>query len=195
MQKIIFTEEYCKPENLHPFTYTRHIQDIRVGILTIREKWERYLKLPSADKWEDYYLDTGDSVRIDKQIGNDEYLLVHANVLPTAAIINQWLAEARKVLKGHEPANMVTLRVGELLFKKPVKTGNHIRIYGEVVSLGNTSITLKIEVRKYNLYSGEEAVVCTTNMTFVRIDDDGSPTPIGASVRKAHKELMAALEN
>ena len=62
MQKIIFTEEYCKPENLHPFTYTRHIQDIRVGILTIREKWERYLKLPSADKWEDYYLDTGDSV-------------------------------------------------------------------------------------------------------------------------------------
>ncbi len=28
----------------------------------------------------------------------------------TAAIINQWLAEARKVLKGHEPANMVTLR-------------------------------------------------------------------------------------
>jgi len=89
MQKIIFTEEYCKPENLHPFTYTRHIQDIRVGILTIREKWERYLKLPSADKWEDYYLDTGDSVRIDKQIGNDEYLLVHANVLPTAAIISQ----------------------------------------------------------------------------------------------------------
>ncbi len=96
MQKIIFTEEYCKPENLHPFTYTRHIQDIRVGILTIREKWERYLKLPSADKWEDYYLDTGDSVRIDKQIGNDEYLLVHANVLPTAAIIGKvaWLSNS-----------------------------------------------------------------------------------------------------
>ncbi len=28
----------------------------------------------------------------------------------TAALVNQWVAEAAKVLKGHEPANMVTLR-------------------------------------------------------------------------------------
>lgn len=28
----------------------------------------------------------------------------------TAKLVNQWLDEARKVLKGHEPANMVTLR-------------------------------------------------------------------------------------
>ncbi|HMU10870.1 MAG TPA: putative sugar nucleotidyl transferase [Ferruginibacter sp.] len=87
MQKIIFTEEYCKPENLHPFTYTRHIHDIRIGILTIREKWERYLKIPSADKWEDNYLDSERSIKINKGIGKDDYLMVHANVLPTAALI------------------------------------------------------------------------------------------------------------
>lgn len=120
---------------------------------------------------------------------------VHNNLF--GGTLMEWIDEAAAAYATEYcyTPNMVTLRVGELLFKKPVKTGNHIRIYGEVVSLGNTSITLKIEVRKYNLYSGEEAVVCTTNMTFVRIDDDGSPTPIGASVRKAHKELMAALEN
>lgn len=120
---------------------------------------------------------------------------VHNNLF--GGTLMEWIDEAAAAYATEYcyTPNMVTLRVGELLFKKPVKTGNHIRIYGEVVSLGNTSITLKIEVRKYNLYSGEEAVVCTTNMTFVRIDDDGSPTPIGASVRRAHKELMAALEN
>lgn len=89
MQKIIFTEEYCKPENLHPFTFTRRIPDIRVGILTIREKWERMLKLSSYDKWEDDYLDNERSVRIDPGIGNEVYLLVHANVLPTPAIIKK----------------------------------------------------------------------------------------------------------
>ena len=89
MQKIIFTEEYCKPENLHPFTFNRHIQDIRVGILTIREKWERMLKLASWDKWEDNLLDTDRSIRIDPKIGNETYLLVHANVLPTPAIIKK----------------------------------------------------------------------------------------------------------
>jgi UDP-N-acetylglucosamine diphosphorylase/glucosamine-1-phosphate N-acetyltransferase len=89
MQKIIFTEEYCKPENLHPFTYTRHIQDIRIGILTIREKWEKYLKIPSFDKWEDHYLDTKQSIKIEKGIDKDEYALIHANVLPSKAIISK----------------------------------------------------------------------------------------------------------
>src|SRR6187200_3375487 len=48
--KIIFTEEFCQPENLYPFTLTRQIQDIRVGILTIREKWENILPSPKLIK-------------------------------------------------------------------------------------------------------------------------------------------------
>jgi hypothetical protein len=41
MDKIIFTEEFCQPENLFPFTLTRQVQDIRVGILTIRENGKK----------------------------------------------------------------------------------------------------------------------------------------------------------
>ena len=89
MQKIIFTEEYCKPANLHPFTLTRHIQDIRVGILTIREKWERMLQLPSFNKWEDHYLGDESSVKIGEHIDADTALLVHANVLPTKGMISK----------------------------------------------------------------------------------------------------------
>src|SRR6266545_6530687 len=87
MHKIIFTEEFCQPENLHPFTLTRQIQDIRVGILTIREKWERWLGLPSFDKWEDDYKDLDRSIRIDKNIGNDVFLMIQGNILPTPKMI------------------------------------------------------------------------------------------------------------
>ena len=87
MQKIVFTEEFCQPESLHPFTLTRQIQDIRVGILTIREKWERWLGLSSFDKWEDDYKDLDRSIRIDKKIGDDVFLMVHGNVLPTAKMV------------------------------------------------------------------------------------------------------------
>lgn len=87
MPKIIFTEEFCQPENLHPFTLTRQIQDIRVGILTIREKWEQWLRLPSFDKWEDDYKDLDRSLRIDKNIGADVFLMIHGNVLPTSKMI------------------------------------------------------------------------------------------------------------
>ena len=88
MNKIIFTEEFCQPENLHPFTLTRQIQDIRVGILTIREKWERMLGLPSFDRKEDDYKDLERSVQLAEAIDKDGYcLMIHGNVLPTPALV------------------------------------------------------------------------------------------------------------
>lgn len=127
---------------------------------------------------------------INKKICMGKDIGIHGNMF--GGILMAWIDEAAAAFATeycHTP-NMVTLRVGELLFKKPIKTGNHIRVYGEVAHLGSTSITLNIDVRKYNLYSSEETVVCTTSITFVRIDDDGNPTPIGESIKKKHREAM-----
>lgn len=131
---------------------------------------------------------------ITKKICMGKDIGVHGNLF--GGILMSWIDEAAGAFATeycHTP-NMVTLRVGELLFKKPIRTGNHIRIYGEVAHLGNTSIDLKIDVRKYNLYSGEETVVCTTSITFVRIDEDGHPTPIGDSIRAKHEEEKQNIE-
>jgi acyl-CoA thioesterase YciA len=67
--------------------------------------------------------------------------------------------------------------------------GFQIRIYGEVQKMGKTSITLKIEARKYNVYSQEEVVVCTTNIVFVRIDEAGEPIPIPSPVIERYSNL------
>ncbi|MBA2745598.1 MAG: glucose-1-phosphate thymidylyltransferase, partial [Flavisolibacter sp.] len=82
MKKIVFTEEYCQPENLFPFTLTRQIQDTRIGILTIREKWELALELPSFDKFENDYKDLDRAIKLDASIGADIIYLVHGNALP-----------------------------------------------------------------------------------------------------------------
>jgi UDP-N-acetylglucosamine diphosphorylase/glucosamine-1-phosphate N-acetyltransferase len=132
MQKIIFTEEYCRPENLHPFTYIRHIQDIRIGILTIREKWEKYLKIPSANKWEDNYLDDAQSVKIEKRIGDDNYLLVHANVLPTKAIIS-------KIKKLNNGEFLTSGKEGGIAFKFSSK---------EVLGLHKIKINKSVEAKE-----------------------------------------------
>ena len=64
-------------DSLLPFTFTRPVADIRVGILTIREKWEKYLNTTTTTVTEDYlsekyYLkwivDNGLSHPIDDQI-------------------------------------------------------------------------------------------------------------------------------
>lgn len=96
MEKIVFTEEFCQPHNLFPFTLTRQIQDIRVGILTIREKWEQYLGLPSFDKQEGDYKDLDRAMVINEHIDDDILYLIHGNVLPSARIA----AKIRKLKPG-----------------------------------------------------------------------------------------------
>jgi UDP-N-acetylglucosamine diphosphorylase / glucose-1-phosphate thymidylyltransferase / UDP-N-acetylgalactosamine diphosphorylase / glucosamine-1-phosphate N-acetyltransferase / galactosamine-1-phosphate N-acetyltransferase len=86
MEKIVFTEEFCQPHNLFPFTLTRQIQDIRVGILTIREKWEHYLALPSFDKQEGDYKDLERAMVIGQSLDDDIIYLIHGNVIPSARI-------------------------------------------------------------------------------------------------------------
>ena len=95
--KIIFTEEFCQPENLYPFTLTRQIQDIRVGILTIREKWEMILAVTSFDRLEDDYKDLDRSIRLEKITEDDTCFMIHGNILPS-----QKLIKALKKLKDGE---------------------------------------------------------------------------------------------
>lgn len=89
MKKIVFTEEFCQPENLFPLTLTRQVQDIRIGIMTIREKWERALDLPSFDKHEGDYKDLERALVIDETIGDETFYLIHGNVLPTTSLVKQ----------------------------------------------------------------------------------------------------------
>ena len=95
--KIIFTEEFCQPENLFPFTLTRQIQDIRIGILTIREKWEKLLGMESFDRWEDDYKDLDRSIHPENIADDDICYMIHGNILPTSRIV-----KALKKLKNGE---------------------------------------------------------------------------------------------
>jgi UDP-N-acetylglucosamine diphosphorylase/glucosamine-1-phosphate N-acetyltransferase len=89
MKKIVFTEEFCQPENLFPFTLTRQIQDMRVGILTIREKWEQWLGIESYDKKEEDYKDLDRAIEIAEVDEKDVIYLVHGNILPTEKLVKQ----------------------------------------------------------------------------------------------------------
>lgn len=131
---------------------------------------------------------------INKKIVMQRDIGIHGNLF--GGILMAWLDEAAAAFATEYcyTPNMVTVRVGELIFKKPLKSGQHLRIYGEVESLGRTSITLNLEARKYSLYNAEETVVCTTTFSFVRIDDDGTPTPIGETVIAKYRQLKEAVE-
>ncbi|MAZ26110.1 MAG: glucose-1-phosphate thymidylyltransferase [Cytophagaceae bacterium] len=63
---------------LLPFTYTRPVADIRIGILTIREKWEKYLGFTTSTLTEDYL-----SIKY-PMVELEENVMVNASFMPTA---------------------------------------------------------------------------------------------------------------
>lgn len=85
---------------------------------------------------------------------------------------------------------MVTVKIDELIFKRAVKVGNIIKLYAKVTEFGNTSVTLYVELRKHNVYTGEQEIVLHTNIKFVRIDDEGNPIPISERVKKRYYERL-----
>jgi len=68
--------------NFLPLTYTRPVAEIRVGILTIREKWEAFLESTITFVTEDYLSEKFPMVEFDKNI------FINASFLPNAKIVN-----------------------------------------------------------------------------------------------------------
>jgi len=85
---------------------------------------------------------------------------------------------------------IVTFKISELLFTKPVKVGNTLKVYGEIHKFGKTSVDIKIEVRKHDVFTGQQDVVTSATLTFVRINDDGKPVPIHEYVKTRYAERV-----
>ena len=85
---------------------------------------------------------------------------------------------------------MVTIKIDELIFKNAVKVGNIIKFYATVKEFGTSSVTLYMEVRKHNVYTGNQEIVVSTNIKFVRIDEEGGAIPISERVKLRYYERM-----
>ena len=79
---------------------------------------------------------------------------------------------------------MVTVCIDECVFKKPAKEGNLLKIYGRIVNVGSSSVKMYLEARSYSVYTQIEDIILSTNITFVRIDEDGNPIPIAEKVKQ-----------
>lgn len=78
-------------EALLPFTFTRPVADIRIGILTIREKWEKYLGYTTTTVTEEYLSEKYPMVEMESNV------MINASFLP-----NPNLVEKIKNLKSNQ---------------------------------------------------------------------------------------------
>lgn len=100
-------------------------------------------------------------------------------------------AAAAYAMERYHSKNMVTIAIDKCVFKKPAKEGNLVKIYADMIKVGTTSAIFEVQARVYNVFTGEETPILTTNISFVRIDDEGGPIPISDQVRREFNNSLS----
>ena len=116
----------------------------------------------------------------------------HGNLFGGKLLAWMDAAAAAFAMQTCDTPRMVTVMIDQCLFKKPAKEGSLLKIYGDTLHIGTTSVTLYLEGRSFNVYTHGEDVVLSTNITFVRIDEEGSAIPISDTVRENLKKYLDA---
>jgi len=79
----------------------------------------------------------------------------------------------------HAGGRVVTVAVNSFQFHKPVFVGDLISCYAEVVRVGHTSLTVRVEVYAERSRGIEEAIKVTeATLTYVAIDAERRPRPV-----------------
>jgi acyl-CoA thioesterase YciA len=74
---------------------------------------------------------------------------------------------------------VATVAVNSFVFKQPVQVGDVISCYADVLRVGNTSITIDVQVYAERRPSDPTVVKVTeATLTYVAIDREGRPRPI-----------------
>lgn len=111
MKKNIILFDDDNWSGLLPLTFTRPICELRVGILTIREKWEKHLELPASYITKDYL-----SEKYAIVIEEDNYI-INSTVLPTTKLVKliKQLELNEAILLGDE---LIAARMGRRQFDR-----------------------------------------------------------------------------
>ena len=160
MNYILFDGPYRN--NLLPFTYTRPVADIRVGILTIRQKWESYLEYTTTTVTEDYLSEKFPMVEM------AENIMINASFLPNSEII-----EFVKNLSHNQ-----ALFKGEDVIAFFAKEGEEVNDFSNFEALEYQGDVLKIE-NTWDIFSKNGEAI---EEDFALITKDRKSQPIPATV-------------
>jgi acyl-CoA thioesterase YciA len=79
---------------------------------------------------------------------------------------------------------VVTVAMDAMTFIRPVKVGDVLCVYTQVESVGRTSMKIHVEAWSRRFMTERREKVTDATFTFVAIDDQGRPRPVGPAPQK-----------
>lgn len=93
-------------------------------------------------------------------------------------IVSQMDLAAGVLAKKTAQGRAATVAIHTMSFLLPVRVGDVVSCYVELVKKGNTSMTIEVEVWQETFSTGEKHLVTQGTFVFVAIDDHGRPRPV-----------------
>ncbi len=123
------------------------------------------------------------------QLPQDRQLVLRVMPMPADAnangdIFGGWIMAQVDLAGAVLPARIAkgriaTVAVNQFIFKQPVTVGDLLSFYANVERVGNTSVTVRVEVyAERNPAELQVVKVTEANLTYVAIDMQGQPRPI-----------------
>jgi acyl-CoA thioesterase YciA len=102
---------------------------------------------------------------------------------PGGDIFGGWLVSQMDLAAGtvasiKAEGRVVTVAIDGLTFHKPVFVGDEVSCYAEIIKMGRTSITIKVEAWVRRKLTTTTMKVTEGIFTFVAIDEDHTPRAI-----------------
>jgi acyl-CoA thioesterase YciA len=73
---------------------------------------------------------------------------------------------------------VVTVTMNEVVFHQPVRVGDLVSFYAEIMKMGRTSVCVRVQVEAFRRGDGTTVPVTKADVTYVHIDDQGRPIPV-----------------
>lgn len=74
----------------------------------------------------------------------------------------------------------VTVAMDGVVFHEPVSVGDEVSVYGEIVKIGRTSMTIAVEAWRRHRHEEVAVKVTEATFTFVAVDQNNRPRPVDA---------------
>jgi acyl-CoA thioesterase YciA len=106
-----------------------------------------------------------------------------ADTNPHGDIFGGWLLSqmdlaGSTVATRRASGRVVTVAITAMTFHRPVFVGDEVTCYAEVVSVGHTSLTVKIASCVRRGIGEEKIAVTDGTFTYVAVDAEGKPRPV-----------------
>lgn len=110
-------------------------------------------------------------------------LAMPADTNPRGDIFGGWImslmdASAAMTAGAYAGRSVVTVAVSRIIFLDPVKVGDAVCCYTDIIQVGRTSMTLHVEVWVLRHGLKSRVKVTEAEFTFVAVREDGRPCPI-----------------